>query len=652
MNDSITADNAAVNQLRKTAEAAYAELQKGGLVQNNAKLTLEKVELFSGWYIELGRLPNGVRFGVSYDYSLEQQTRNLWFGFVSKDKSRIRYLSSILSPQYLPALETNDAFEWDGDLSLVRTAATIELYDEKEEGFSYIGRYIHLSAKQKPEDNWRAGFQFLSQTIRTAIAPPKLSIDSVITNDQLRSIFAVGNMGGMRRSTLKNLLVIVSDHTKGLYKDKWVGSILHYTGMGKLDDQDYVDQNKTLAESDTNGVNVHLFEVTVQNEYRYHGLVRLAGEPYPDDQDDDEGESRKVIMFPVTAAATIQNESNASEIKRIANELNARAGSYKIGNLQSIRKEINNFERPPSKQIFSTQTIQSSWAFHHGGRSELQFNIGIEDRGDQRELRHGVAFSFELSQTLPRIDLLIPKVRRFNEYLRTYPDLFADMRMWNSDRGKRSGDYAPAAILPEFVKAGMFVFLGTRGPTNAVDLDKILSDFDRLLPLYRFVETGVEADTFAGDGNSFVFRAGTKRRTGSTKMSLAKRELDVSLRHNLLQDALCKKLIAEYGKDNVADEHATGFGKKIDVVLRHPNNEFWYYEIKTATSARGCIREALGQILEYSYWPRAREAIRLIICGESRLDADADSYLKQLKTRFSLPVSYEQLVMPAIETSD
>ena len=75
---------------------------------------------------------------------------------------------------------------------------------------------------------------------------------------EIISEFKCGNMGGMRRSKATNSLEIISDHTKGLYEDKWFGDILHYTGMGKKGDQDlYFRQNKTLAQSDTNGVEVH-----------------------------------------------------------------------------------------------------------------------------------------------------------------------------------------------------------------------------------------------------------------------------------------------------------------------------------------------------------------------------------------------------------
>ena len=333
-------------------------------------------------------------------------------------------------------------------------------------------------------------------------------------------------------------------------------------------------------------------------------------------------------------------------ITRIAGELNERARTHPIGQLQSIRKTIKGFRRQPSKDIFTSQTIHEGWAFHHGGRSELQFNIGHEEPNAHDELRHGVAFSFELSQTLPSIDVLVPKARLFNEYLQMYPDQFADMRMWHYRDGERSDDYAPGAILPELVRPGVFVFLGKRQLASAIDFEQMLTDFDRLLPLYEYVETGREQGSVDAP-RDFSFRAGTNVRAVAAKATLAERELNINLRHNLLQASLCERLIAEHGSENVADEQPTGFGTKIDVVLRRSENEYWYYEIKTASSARACLREALGQILEYAYWPRAREASKLIICGESALDRDASAYLMQLRTRFGLPLTYEQIGLPS-----
>ena len=74
-------------------------------------------------------------------------------------------------------------------------------------------------------------------------------------------------------------------------------------------------------------------------------------------------------------------------------------------------------------------------------------------------------------------------------------------------------------------------------------------------------------------------------------------------------------------------------------------DEYTYYEIKTGLSAQSCIREALGQLLEYSYWPGAQSATRLVIIGEPPLDKHAKTYLETLQKEFSLPMEYRQFDM-------
>lgn len=129
---------------------------------------------------------------------------------------------------------------------------------------------------------------------------PGLHLGQVITNNELMQIFSCGMMGGMRRSKATNTLVIVSDHTKGLYEDKWYGDVLHYTGMGQTGDQDINEaQNKTLNNSNQNGVAVFLFEVLKKKNFIYRGQVKLVDTPYQQKQTDDEGVLRNVWIFPV-----------------------------------------------------------------------------------------------------------------------------------------------------------------------------------------------------------------------------------------------------------------------------------------------------------------------------------------------------------------
>lgn len=89
-----------------------------------------------------------------------------------------------------------------------------------------------------------------------------LKVGAVYSNNDLYNEFKCGNSGGMRKSNATNTLLIISDHTKSLYDDKWTVNILNYTGMGQTGDQklDFM-QNKTLNESGTNGFELVLFEV-------------------------------------------------------------------------------------------------------------------------------------------------------------------------------------------------------------------------------------------------------------------------------------------------------------------------------------------------------------------------------------------------------
>ena len=87
-----------------------------------------------------------------------------------------------------------------------------------------------------------------------------LQINTIIDNYQLCEIFKCSPQGGMRRSHRTNTLVLISDRTK-LYDDRTVNEIYHYTGMGQKGDQQLKSQNKTLAESKSNGITVHYFEV-------------------------------------------------------------------------------------------------------------------------------------------------------------------------------------------------------------------------------------------------------------------------------------------------------------------------------------------------------------------------------------------------------
>src|SRR5262245_26262555 len=109
----------------------------------------------------------------------------------------------------------------------------------------------------------------------------------------------------------------------------------------------------------------------------------------------------------------------ALTIQKLVKRINEAAASYAIGGLQKLRAELHG-KRIATTSVFSNRTVFPPWyAFHHGGRTELQFNIGKEDE-DGRLWRYGVAFDFASSQALPDpVATLSPKVDRFNKWLRS-----------------------------------------------------------------------------------------------------------------------------------------------------------------------------------------------------------------------------------------
>ena len=131
----------------------------------------------------------------------------------------------------------------------------------------------------------------------------KLMQGQVLTNEEICEIFKCSSQGGLRRSRKTNSLVLISYHNNTLFEDRWEDGIFHYAGMGLEGDQSIeFAQNRTLAESDSNNINLFLFEVFESGKYVYQGRVHLDGSPYKEKQLDKKGKIRDVWIFPLRLA--------------------------------------------------------------------------------------------------------------------------------------------------------------------------------------------------------------------------------------------------------------------------------------------------------------------------------------------------------------
>lgn len=323
-------------------------------------------------------------------------------------------------------------------------------------------------------------------------------------------------------------------------------------------------------------------------------------------------------------------------IPEIALKLNKRSKNHRIGELQQIRKQIKGLSKKASSGIFHTDSISEDWAFHYGGRKEIQFNISFENEG----LRYGLAFSLETSRSLPSLDILYPKIRKFNSMIKEDPSLFADYKMWSWSK-TRSKIRSVKPIDPKLVENGTFIFMGKLMDSQNIDFDEILKTFDSLLPIYLEIESEPQV-VKASPVNVFKFSSKTKKLPGTSNYTSKEKEINILARHTFLQEKLYQNLIQLFGEDQVGLENDIN-GNRIDVVVKISDKEFVFYEVKTGSSARSCIRQGMGQLLDYAYWNEDNLKLTLIIAGEWEIDKKTHRYVRYLEAEFKIPIRYMQI---------
>lgn len=260
-------------------------------------------------------------------------------------------------------------------------------------------------------------------------------------------------------------------------------------------------------------------------------------------------------------------------------------------------------------------------------------------RHQERWWRHGVAFSFEPGRTLPDPNELRPKVLRFNVWLRSNADALRGLHMWDFVDSKRNPERQPGEIYAHSVESKAFVFLGAIVPESEVDVDKILDDFDRLYPLYQFVESGAELPEPSPANKS---RPPESKRATHTIASHIAAEIEVDLRHNLLQESLVSILGEEFPGCQVHREYEVAEGGQVDVAVELADGSL-FCEIKVASHVRAAMRQAIGQLLEYVHWPDKCRAKKWWVLSEAEPSPEDIAYIRLLRTQYGLPLFYRRI---------
>ncbi len=128
------------------------------------------------------------------------------------------------------------------------------------------------------------------------------------------------------------------------------------------------------------------------------------------------------------------------------------------------------------------------------------------------------------------------------------------------------------------------------------------------------------------------------RRSEDLQIRSAQKGVQVDPKHIRLQNRLYETLCSKYGTKNV--DYEANF---VDLTLRL-NDKTIFFEIKTDQTARRCIRNAIGQLLDYAYYPEKESSTCLVIVGDAPSTNEDRIYLDFLRNKFDLEVQYSQFI--------
>ena len=129
-------------------------------------------------------------------------------------------------------------------------------------------------------------------------------------------------------------------------------------------------------------------------------------------------------------------------------------------------------------------------------------------------------------------------------------------------------------------------------------------------------------------------RKGTTKRNTKTHKRTVSRSYIVEQKHNKIQEALRKKLADKYGEENVILEE-----NYVDVKLIQPDY-LGFYEVKSSSYASECIRDALGQILLYSYHDQDKRTKKIYVVGQYPANEQDYGYIDYIKEKLDLEFEY------------
>lgn len=179
----------------------------------------------------------------------------------------------------------------------------------------------------------------------------------------------------------------------------------------------------------------------------------------------------------------------------------------------------------------------------------------------------------------------------------------------------------------------------SKGPGNPTKRLRLSFSIPEDLSLIDLVNKLGGSSTGTSTGSGFAFSPKAPGSSQEMSQRQAQSETIVTHVHAEIQARLFGDLVSECGEENVSAENVMAVGNPADIVVRS-HSGYAIYEVKTSLLPRQCIRQAVGQLLEYGYWNGSPNVVDLVVVGPSRPDQATEDYLGVLRSRFGLPLRY------------
>ena len=140
----------------------------------------------------------------------------------------------------------------------------------------------------------------------------------------------------------------------------------------------------------------------------------------------------------------------------------------------------------------------------------------------------------------------------------------------------------------------------------------------------------------------FKFVSGLRCPKDVTNRGMISERHEIKSIHNKLIHALYNMLNKQYPNQVGCEIQVTG-QHRVDIVVRENDDTYMFYEIKSYNDVHKCIKEGIGQLMNYKFLVRNCCSIsQLVIVGYADTTDEVEEYINMYRSE-ELPISYLQI---------